>query len=75
MPPLRCPEGGRLPPQAAEQWRSSGGALFEAVAEGDLASINRLVEQGLNLDNVFDDVSAALPVTPFPLCSRRPCRY
>ena len=57
--PLRCSEGGWLRPQAEE-------ALLEAARQGDLATLARLVEEGVNLDAV-DEVSAAPPAAPSPL--------
>ena len=70
--PLQCAEGGWLRPQAEE-------ALLEAAKGGDLATLKRLVEEGVNLE-ATDDVSPAPPAAPSPLrpspsalAARRPC--
>ena len=60
---LRCAEGGRLRPQEEN--------LRKAATEGDLATLKRLVEQGVDV-NAVDEVSAALPAAPCPLRPRRP---
>ena len=56
---LRCAEGGWLRPQAEE-------ALLEAAEEGDLATLTRLLEEGVEVKTVVD-VSAAPPAAPRPL--------
>ena len=61
---LRRAERGRLRPQAEL-------AFLNAVEQGDLATLKRLVEEGVNLE-ATDHVSAAPPVaTPAP-CAPRP---
>ena len=68
---LRCAEGGWLRPQAEE-------ALFKAAKQGDLATLKRLVEVGVNLE-ATDGVSATPPTAPSPLrpspsaLAARPC--
>ena len=52
------PEGGWLRPQAE-------GALISAAREGDLATLKRLVEEGVNV-NATGLVSAAPPARPQP---------
>ena len=67
-----CLATPRLPPTQAEK------ALFNAAIEGDLATLTRLVEEGVDLeatDNVDDEdqVSATSPASnPIPLCPRCP---
>ena len=61
---LRCAEGGWLRPQAEK-------ALINAAKEGDLATLKRLVEQGVDV-NAVDEVSAALPAAPTLSSPRRP---
>eukprot|EP00964_Phaeocystis_antarctica_P063088 scaffold37840_cov58-Phaeocystis_antarctica.AAC.6 len=59
--PLRYAEGGWLRPQAEED-------LFKAAKQGKLATLKRLVEEGVNLD-AADHVSVAPPAAPCPLRS------
>ena len=70
--PLRCAQGGWLRPQAEE-------ALRKAAEEGDLATLTRLVEEGVNLE-ATTYVSDILPAAPCPLrpspsalTARHPC--
>ena len=73
---LRRAERGRLRPQAEH-------ALRRAAEEGDLATLKRLVEEGVDLE-ATDGVSAAPPAAPSnplhpsptalaALAARRPC--
>ena len=67
-----CLAAPRLLPTQAEK------ALFNAAIEGDLATLTRLVEEGVDLeatDNGDDEdqVSATSPASsPIPLCPRCP---
>ena len=68
---LRCAEGGWLRPQAEE-------ALINAAMVGDLATLTRLVEEGVNVNAT--NVGAAPPAAPSPLrpspvalAARHPC--
>ena len=69
---LRRAERGRLRPQA--EW-----AFLNAVEQGDLATLKRLVEEGVNVNAKY--VSAAPPAappsplrpSPSALAARRPC--
>ena len=55
---VRCAEGGWLRPQAED-------ALRTAAKEGDLATLKRLVAEGVNLEaRHHDEVSAAPPAAP-----------
>ena len=70
---LRRAERGRLRPQA--EW-----AFLNAAEQGDLATLKRLVQEGVDV-NATDKVSAAPPAAPHPpmrpspsaLAARRPC--
>ena len=68
---LRRAERGRLRPQAKEP------ALLNAAEQGDLATLKRLVEEGVDV-NAKDGVRAAppaappSPLRPFALRPRRP---
>ena len=58
-------EGEWLRPQA-------GTALTKAAQEGDLATLKRLVAEGVNLE-ATTNVSAAPPPSPSARAVRRPC--
>ena len=72
---LRRAERGRLRPQAKEQ------ALLNAAEQGDLATLKRLVEEGVDVNAKSGYVSAAPPAappsplhpSPSALAARRPC--
>ena len=55
---LRRAERGRLRPQAKEP------ALLNAAEQGDLATLKRLVEEGVDLEATDRYVSAAPPAAP-----------
>ena len=55
---LRCAEGGWLRPQAERE-------LHKAAQNGDLATLKRLVEKGVNIET-RDGVSAPAPAAPSP---------
>ena len=61
---LRCAEGGWLRPQAEK-------ALITAATKGDLATLTRLVERGVNV-NATTEVSAALCQPPPAISAPRP---
>ena len=66
--PLQCAEGGWLRPQAEE-------ALLKAAEEGDLATLKRLVEEGVNVNAAPRSIHVraappAAPVIPPPLALR-----
>ena len=61
---LRGAEGGWLRPQAERE-------LHKAAQNGDLATLKRLVEKGVNIEK-RDGVSATAPVPPAPSASDPP---